>query len=81
MAWSPPTKGSFGLWALAAVACIRDLRHQHFGWVSVALGIVWFVTTLTVWWKLETERLWRRLFCLAPFLLLIPLSVKLCAWL
>lgn len=45
---------SFVLWVLAAIACIRDLHRRHFGWVSVMLGVVWFVTTLIIWWRLET---------------------------
>jgi hypothetical protein len=45
---------SSGLWILAAVACIRDLRRRHFGWVSVTLGLVWFVSTLILWWRLVT---------------------------
>ena len=45
---------SFGLWISAAIACIRDLRRRHFGWVSVTLGVAWLVTTLILWWRLET---------------------------
>jgi hypothetical protein len=45
---------SFGIWIMAAVACIRDFHRRHFGWVSVTLGVVWFVTTLIVWWRLGT---------------------------
>lgn len=46
--------GSLSLWALAAVTCVRDWRRRHVGWVSVALGVVWFVTTLILWWTIET---------------------------
>jgi len=42
------------LWILAAVGGIRDWRRRHFGWVSVTFGVVWFVTTLILWWKLQT---------------------------
>src|SRR5438552_6129382 len=45
---------SFSLWLLAAVLCIRDLRRRHFNWVSITLGVVWFATTLIIWWRLET---------------------------
>ena len=45
---------SFGLWILTAGACIRDLRRRHFGWVSVTLGVVWFMATLIIWWRLQT---------------------------
>jgi len=49
-----PALISGSLWALAAVACIRDLRRRHCGRVAVTLGVVWFVTTLILWWRLET---------------------------
>ncbi len=45
---------SFSLWILAAIACVRDFRRGHFSWVGVALGVVWFITTLGIWWRLET---------------------------
>ena len=44
--------GSF--WILTAIACIRDVRRRHFGWVSLTLGLLWLITTLTIWWRLET---------------------------
>ena len=45
---------SGGLWILAAVGGIRDWRRRHFGWVSVTFGVVWFITTLILWWRLQT---------------------------
>jgi hypothetical protein len=45
---------SGSLWILTAVACIRDFRRRHFGWVSLSLGVLWLITTLTILWRLET---------------------------
>jgi len=45
---------SCGFWILAAVGGIRDWRRRHLGWVSVIFGVVWFVTTLILWWRLQT---------------------------
>jgi hypothetical protein len=42
------------LWMLAPIACIRDLYRRHFGWMSVSLSVVWFITTLILWWRLVT---------------------------
>lgn len=44
---------SGSLWILAAIACIRDYRHGHFGWLSATFGLLWLVTTLTLLWILE----------------------------
>jgi len=35
-----------GVWILAAIACVRDFRHEHFGWVTGILCSVWFVATV-----------------------------------
>ena len=45
---------SFSLWLLAAIACVRDFRRRQLSWVSITLGVVWLVTTLIIWWRLET---------------------------
>ena len=45
---------SGGLWILAAISGIRDLHRRHFGWVSVTFGVVWFIATLILWWRLQT---------------------------
>jgi hypothetical protein len=44
---------SGAIWAPAIVTCIRDLRRRHFGWVSIALIVIWIITTLIILWKLE----------------------------
>ena len=49
-----PALISGGLWTAAAVACIRDLRRRHFGWASVLLGVLWLITTLVIWWSIES---------------------------
>jgi hypothetical protein len=41
---------SGSLWILTAIACIRDFRRRHFSWVSITLGVLWLVTTLTILW-------------------------------
>jgi hypothetical protein len=45
---------SGGLWILATVGGMRDWRRRHFGWVSVTFGVVWFIMTLILWWRLQT---------------------------
>src|SRR5579862_6104029 len=45
---------SCGVWILAVIAVMRDLRRGQFGWVSLALGFVWVAATLLVLWKAET---------------------------
>ena len=49
-----PALISGNLWTLAAVACMRDMRRRHCGWVTVTLGVVWLATTLILGWRLET---------------------------
>jgi membrane associated rhomboid family serine protease len=44
---------SGSIWALAAIACVRDLRRRQFRWVSISLIVIWIVTTLVILWKLE----------------------------
>ena len=45
---------SGSLWLLTAIACIRDFRRRRFSSVSLTLGILWLITTLTILWRLET---------------------------
>jgi hypothetical protein len=44
---------SGGVWILMLIASVRDFRRGYFGWVSMALGLVWFIMTLAVVWKVE----------------------------
>jgi hypothetical protein len=44
---------SGSIWLLAAIACVRDLRHRRFRCVSITLFVIWIVTTLVILWKLE----------------------------
>jgi hypothetical protein len=44
---------SGGIWALAAIASIRDVRRRRLRWVSITLITLWIITTLLVLWKLE----------------------------
>jgi hypothetical protein len=45
---------SGSLWILTAIACIRDFRRRQFSSVSLALGVLWLITTLIILWKLES---------------------------
>ncbi len=51
-----PAMVTSGVWVLAMIACVRDIRRERFGWVSGALCCVWFVTTVALlifYWRLE----------------------------
>ena len=48
-----PALVSGGLWSLAVVAAIRDLRRRHFGLVSATLSVLWAVVTMIIWWRLD----------------------------
>lgn len=43
---------SASLWVLTAIVCIRDFRRRKFSMVSVILGMIWLVTTLTILWAI-----------------------------
>ena len=43
-----------GLWTLAGICCIRDLRRRKFSAVTGIVLATWLIGALIIWWRVET---------------------------